>query len=184
MDTSNVLFICGGTFSLLEKIIERRITNKTMGFGAPVESGLKKKIGEILRFVETEDLLKFGFIPEFIGRFAVTATLEGLDEDDLVRVLTEPKNALVKQFTKFFKMENVSLKFMPEALRAVAREAMRKKTGARALRMILEEMMLEVMYEIPSDEDIAECIITEEAVQKKTSPILIRKDGWKRAIPA
>lgn len=184
IDTSNILFLCGGTFSHLEKIIERRISNKVMGFGAPVLAGEKRKIGEILQHIETEDLLKFGFIPEFIGRFSVVATLEGLDENDLVRVLTEPKNALVKQYAKFFRMENVDLSFTPESLRAIAREAIRKKTGARALRTILEELMLEVMYDIPSEEDVVECVLTEEVVIKKTPPILIRKEGLKRAIPA
>jgi len=184
MDTSNILFLCGGTFSYLDKLIERRIANKVLGFGAPTEFGQKKKIGDILKFVETEDLLKFGFIPEFIGRFSVVATLDGLDEDDLVRVLTEPKNALVKQYAKFFKMENVTLKFTPEALKDIAREAIRKKTGARALRTILEELMLEVMYEIPSEEDVVECMITQEVVSRKATPILIRNQGLKRAIPA
>lgn len=184
LDTSNILFLCGGAFSHLDKLIERRISNKVMGFGAPIETTNKKKVGEILKHVDTEDLLKFGFIPEFIGRFSVIGTLEGLDEADLVRVLTEPKNALVKQYMKFFKMENVSLKFTPDALRAIAREAINKKTGARALRTILEELMLEVMYEIPSEEDIVECIIDEDVVQKRVLPELIRKQGVKRAIPA
>ncbi len=184
MDTSNILFLCGGTFSFIEKIIERRLSNKVLGFGAPVETTKKKRIGDILKFVETEDLLKFGFIPEFIGRFAVTSTLDGLEEEDLVRVLTEPKNALVKQYSKFFRMENVTLKFTPEALKEIAKEAIRKKTGARALRTILEELMLEVMYEIPSEEDIIECIISEDVVLKKSLPVLVRKHGMKRAIPA
>lgn len=184
MDTSNILFICGGTFSHLEKLIERRITNKTLGFGAPIHAASRKKIGEILRHVETEDLLKFGYIPEFIGRFAVIGTLDGLEENDLIRVLTEPKNALVKQYAKFFRMENVHLRFTPESLREIAQEAIRKKTGARALRIILEELMLDLMYEIPSEEDIAECVITQEVVQKKELPLLIRREGLKRAIPA
>lgn len=184
LDTSNILFLCGGTFSYLDKIIERRISNRSLGFGAPVEISGKKKIGDVLKRVDTEDLLKFGFIPEFIGRFAVIATLDGLEEDDLVRVLTEPKNALVKQYSKFFKIENVDLKFTAAALREIAKESIRKKTGARALRTILEELMLEVMYEIPSDEDIMECIIGEDVVLKKSLPVLVRKHELKRAIPA
>ncbi len=175
VDTTNILFICGGTFAHLENLIERRISNKSMGFGAEVKSKSKKKIGEILSKVETEDLLKFGFIPEFVGRFGAMTTLDGLGEEDLVRVLTEPKNALLKQYSKFLKLENVKLVFEDDALKEVAKRAIKKKTGARALRMILEELMLEVMYEIPSDENIEECIITRAVVQKKESPILIRK---------
>ncbi|MBI4972031.1 MAG: ATP-dependent Clp protease ATP-binding subunit ClpX [Candidatus Omnitrophica bacterium] len=184
LDTSNILFICGGAFSHLEKIIERRMSNKVMGFSAPIETSSKKKIGEILKHVDTEDLLKFGFIPEFIGRFSVIGTLEGLSEDDLVRVLTEPKNALIKQYTKFLKMENVNLKLTTDALREIARAAIQKRTGARALRTILEELMLEVMYEIPSEEDVVECVIDKDVVLKKTLPLLIRNQGMKRAIPA
>jgi len=174
LNTRNILFICGGTFSSLDKIIERRVANKVMGFGARAKSNAAKVAGEYLRFVETEDLLKFGLIPEFVGRFSVTGALDGLDEKDMVRVLTEPKNALVKQYQKFFKMENVNLKFTTEALEEIAKEAIRKKTGARALRSILEDLMLDIMYEIPSQNDVVECIISKEAVQKKESPHLIR----------
>ncbi len=181
LDTRNILFICGGTFSNLEKIIERRVTNKVMGFGAKMKGWSGKRIGEILSCVETEDLLKYGFIPEFIGRFPVLATLDGLEGKDLVRVLTEPKNALVKQYKKFFKMENVDLKFTPEALEEVARESIRKKTGARALRSILEDLMLDIMYDLPSQDDVVECVITREVVNKKEPPHLIRVSSQERA---
>ena len=175
VNTENILFICGGTFSQLDKIIERRVAHKVMGFG--VESHRKMaspNIGDVLRLVETEDLLRFGFIPEFIGRFAVVATLDGLNEDDLVRILTEPRNALVKQYERFFEMEHVQLEFTPEALRAVAETAIRKKTGARALRSILEHMMLDVMYDIPSEKNVTACRITREVVEGKSAPVLVR----------
>jgi ATP-dependent Clp protease ATP-binding subunit ClpX len=181
IDTRNVLFICGGTFSNLEKIIERRVGQKVMGFGAKADSWSAKRVGEILSYVETEDLLKYGFIPEFIGRFSVVATLDGLDDKDLVRVLTEPKNALVKQYQKFFKMENVNLKITPGALEEIAKEALRKKTGARALRSILEDLMLDVMYDLPSQEDVIECILTQEVVLGLEPPHLIRVPSQERA---
>ncbi|MBI4550146.1 MAG: ATP-dependent Clp protease ATP-binding subunit ClpX [Candidatus Omnitrophica bacterium] len=181
IDTRNILFICGGTFSNLDKIIERRITNKVMGFGAKAESVAGKNVGETLRHVETEDLLKFGFIPEFIGRFSVTATLDGLDARDLVRVLTEPRNALVKQYQKFFKMEGVDLKFEPGALEAIAKQAIAKKTGARALRSILEDLMLDIMYDLPSQEDVVECLISGDAVERKATPHLIRDSSQDKA---
>ena len=152
-----------------------------MGFGAKTKSTANTKVGDVLRHVETEDLLKFGLIPEFIGRFSVIGTLDGLDEKDLVRVLTEPRNSLVKQYQKFFKMENVSLKFEPDALEEIAREAIRKKTGARALRSILEDMMLDIMYDLPSQDDVVECIIKREAVTKQEPPHLIRVSSQDRA---
>ncbi len=179
MNTKNILFICGGTFSGLEKNIERRVSNKSLGFKAPVPQGVRERtLGEILALVETEDLLKFGFIPEFIGRFAVVSTLHGLTEPDLVRVLTEPKNSLVKQYEKFFTMEGVELKFMPDSLQAIAKRAHLKGTGARALRSILESMMLDVMYDVPSEKDVTKCLITKEVVEGKQSPILIRNREW------
>lgn len=181
LNTQNILFICGGAFSDLEKVIEKRISNKAMGYGADVKSGSAKQIGEMLRHVETEDLLKFGFIPEFIGRFSVLAVLEGLDEADLIHVLTEPKNAIVKQYKKYFSLENVDLKFTDEALIEIARKATRKKTGARALRSILEHIMLDVMYELPSQKDVKECVITAEAVREESAPELIRIESPKRA---
>lgn len=177
INTKNILFICGGTFAHLEKVIERRISNKTLGFRS---SGIaeKRTLGETLELVETEDLLKFGFIPEFIGRFPVVSTLHGLTEDDLVRVLTEPKNALIKQYEKFFGMENVELKFTPDALREIAHRATRKGTGARALRSVLEALMLDLMYDIPSESNVSKCLITREAVEGKQMPILIRSREW------
>lgn len=178
VDTTNILFICGGTFSTIDKIIERRIGKKTIGFSAHLDEpqiSKTKKLGDILAQVEPEDLLKFGMIPEFVGRFPVVGTLDPLDEKDLVEVLLKPKNSLVKQYTKFFEMENVKLTFSNESLTSIAREAMRKGTGARGLRSILEEIMLEVMYELPSQNNIAECIITPECVTRRAKPILITR---------
>ncbi|MFA6599780.1 MAG: ATP-dependent Clp protease ATP-binding subunit ClpX [Candidatus Omnitrophota bacterium] len=176
INTRNILFICGGTFSGLEKIIHRRVDSRSMGFGAAFHAGSEpdRSIGQTLELVETEDLLKFGFIPEFVGRFAVLGTLNGLCESDLVRVLKEPRNALVKQYEEFFRMEGVKLTFEPGALEAIARKAIKKATGARALRTILETMMLDVMYDIPSETDIAECVVTAEVVEGKQAPILVR----------
>jgi len=183
LDTTNILFICGGTFAHLEDVIEKRVSHKSLGFGAEAKSKNEKNINDMLRQVETEDLLKYGFIPEFIGRFGVLSTLDGLDQKDLVRVLTEPKNALVKQYTKFLRLEDVTLTIKKDALTEIAKQAVKKKTGARALRMIIEDFMLDVMYEIPSDESITECVVTKEAVLKKELPKLVRKQE-KKAIPA
>lgn len=182
INTRNILFICGGTFAHLDQIIRKRVSKKTMGFGSSLAHGEKdKSVGEILELVETEDLLKCGFIPEFIGRFAVVSTLHGLTEGDLIRVLTEPKNSLVRQYEKLFKMENVDLKFAPDALEEVARRAIRKGTGARALRSILETVMLDVMYDIPSEQGINECLITRKVIEGKEKPALIRQDEWARS---
>jgi ATP-dependent Clp protease ATP-binding subunit ClpX len=181
MDTSHVLFICGGTFTGLEKIIERRVSNKALGFGAELQSKTNFGSGEMLPKVEPEDLVKFGLIPEFIGRLPVVGTLKGLGEAELVRVLTEPKNALLKQYVRLFEMENVNLKFTESAIRAIARLALKKKTGARALRSILEDTMLDVMYELPSLEDVVECTIDESAVEKKTEPHLVKSKVKKPA---
>ena len=187
VDTTNILFICGGTFSTIDKIIERRIGKKTIGFSAYLDEpqvSKAKKLGDILSRVEPEDLLKFGMIPEFVGRLPVVATLNPLDEKDLVEVLVKPKNSLVKQYTKFFEMENVKLTIPEDSLVAIAKEALHKGTGARGLRSILEEIMFEVMYDIPSQNDITECIITPECVTRKTMPILISRgeDKDKRKI--
>lgn len=185
VDTTNILFICGGTFSTLDKIIERRIGKKTIGFTAYLDEPQltkAKRLGDTLAQVEPEDLLKFGMIPEFVGRFPVVATLNPLDEKDLVDVLLKPKNALIKQYTKFFEMENVKLTFSDESLNVIAKEAMRKGTGARGLRSILEEVMLEVMYELPSQSDIVECIITPECITRRSKPILIARGEDKRKI--
>lgn len=173
VDTTNILFICGGAFVGLEKIIEQRIGGKTMGFGAEIKSKQDYSVSDLLREVQPEDLLKFGLIPEFIGRLPVIATLTELSLEALVDILKKPKNALVKQYQKLFEFENVKLKFTEGALMAIAREALKRKSGARGLRSIMENIMLDVMYEIPSQSNIKECIISEEVVLNKESPILL-----------
>jgi len=173
IDTTNILFICGGAFVGLEKIIEQRIGGKTLGFGADIKSRNEREVGEVLREVQPEDLLKFGLIPEFIGRLPVIATLEELSIDALIDILKKPKNALVKQYQKLFEFENVKLRFTEGALMAIAREAIKRKSGARGLRAILERTMLDVMYEIPSQTNIRECIISEEVVVNNEGPILL-----------
>jgi len=174
IDTRNILFICGGTFAGIEEVIQKRVIKKSMGFGSIDAKRQLEESGDLLRQLDTEDLLKYGFIPEFVGRFSVLATLNRLNERDLVRVLTEPTNALVKQYQKLFQMENVNLKFADGSLIEIARKAIRKKTGARALRSIMEELMLDIMYEIPQQEDVVECIVSEESVQNNQAPQLIR----------
>ena len=174
IDTTNILFICGGAFVGLEKIIERRIGRKSIGFGAKVsKSGEAADGGTLLSQTQAQDLLKFGLIPEFVGRIPVVATLTELDEDALVQILSTPKNALVKQYQKLFEFENVKLKFTPGALEAVAREAQQRKSGARGLRAILESLMLDVMYEVPSVSNVKECIVSEEVVTQQKQPILV-----------
>jgi ATP-dependent Clp protease ATP-binding subunit ClpX (EC 3.4.21.92) len=173
IDTTNILFICGGAFVGLEDIIKRRLGKGSIGFGAEIKSVKDLTLGEILSHVQPEDLIKFGFIPEFVGRLPVVATLDELSVDDLVRILVEPKNSLIKQYQKLFEMEGVNLRFTEGALRAVAEMAYKRKTGARGLRSILEEIMIDVMYEIPSLSGVKECVITEEVVLKKDRPILI-----------
>ncbi len=176
IDTTNILFICGGAFEGIEKIIQNRVGRKMIGFGAELHSRDNRRIGEILARILPEDLLKFGLIPEFIGRLPVVATLDALDEDALIQVLTEPKNAISKQYQKFFQMDGIDLEFTDDALRAIAQEAMKRKTGARGLRAIIEDVMLDVMYDIPSREDIAKCIVTREVVANRKDPILIPRD--------
>ena len=176
IDTTNILFICGGAFDGLEKIIENRIGKKTMGFGADIRPKEEKQIGDLLRQVMPEDLLKYGLIPEFIGRLPIVVALDALDEIALVRILKEPRNALVKQYKKFFDMEDVELVFNEEALTAIARKAMERKTGARGLRTIIEDIMLDIMYEIPSEDDIVRCFVDADVVEKKVSPQLIRRE--------
>ena len=174
IDTTNILFICGGAFDGLEKIIERRIGQKSIGFGADVRSREEKKIGDILRQILPEDLLRYGLIPEFIGRVPVVCTLDALDEDMLVQILTEPKNALVKQFQKLLQMDGVTLEFEPEALRLIVSKALELKTGARGLRTIVEGLMLDVMYSVPSEQDVSKCVITKAVVEKREQPLLVR----------
>jgi ATP-dependent Clp protease ATP-binding subunit ClpX len=177
VDTTNILFVCGGAFHGLEKIIERRISKRTMGFEAQLYTRNDKPLGELLAQVQPEDLLKFGLIPEFIGRLPIVATLDELTEEDFVRILTAPKNALVRQYQKYFDFEKVKLKFTDEALRAIAREALRRKTGARGLRSIMEEIMLDTMYELPSRNDVQECMVNEEAVARRQQPALLYKQA-------
>ncbi|MDY6936265.1 MAG: ATP-dependent protease ATP-binding subunit ClpX [Cyanobacteriota bacterium] len=175
IDTRNILFICGGAFVGLEKIVEQRTGKKSMGFIKPGETQPKeKRATDVLKHLEPDDLVKFGMIPEFIGRLPIEAVLDPLDEDALMAILTQPRNALVKQYQKLLNMDNVQLEFKPEALRAIAQEAYRRKTGARALRSIVEELMLEVMYELPSRKDVTRCSITREMVEKRsTAEILL-----------
>ncbi|MDY6793432.1 MAG: ATP-dependent Clp protease ATP-binding subunit ClpX [Thermodesulfobacteriota bacterium] len=181
VDTSNILFICGGTFNGLDKIIQRRLGAKIMGFGAKIVKREEKNIGEILQMIQPEDLIKFGLIPEFLGRLPVIATLAELNESALIRILTEPKNALLKQFQKLFEMENVNLRLTDSALSAVAAEAVKRKAGARGLRAILETCMLDIMYEIPSKENVKECVIGEDVVLNKEDPILLYEQTKKQA---
>jgi ATP-dependent Clp protease ATP-binding subunit ClpX len=175
VDTSNILFICGGAFVGLDGLIQRRTGVKGIGFGADVQTRSDRKIGDLLREIQPEDLLKFGMIPEFVGRLPVIATLDELDEAALVNILTGPKNALSKQYAKLFELEDVRLRFTEGALRAVARQALARKSGARGLRAILESAMLDVMYEIPSREDVVECVVNEEVIEQGAEPLLVYK---------
>lgn len=173
VDTTNILFICGGTFHGLEEIIQRRIRGSSIGFGSEISGNKGGQIHDILVEVQPEDLLKYGLIPEFIGRLPVIATLSDLNEECLVRILKEPRNALVKQYRKLFEFEKVGLNFTNDALVSIAKEAQKRRSGARGLRSIMENIMLDIMYELPSQSDIRECVITEEVVQKKENPILV-----------
>lgn len=173
VDTSNILFICGGTFTGLERIIRNRIGSKTMGFEAEIQSQKDTDVDKIISMVQPEDLIKFGLIPEFIGRIPILATLNNLSVDALVRILTEPKNALIKQYKKLFEVEGVELKLTDEAYLAVARDAIKRKSGARGLRAILESVMLDIMYDIPGKEDVKECIIGEEVISGGESPLIV-----------
>ncbi len=177
IDTTNILFICGGAFDGIEKIIENRIGKKALGFGAEIKSKKKRDIGEILQKIAPQDLLKYGLIPEFVGRLPVIATLRSLDKDALVQILTEPKNALVKQYQKLFEMDEVLLEFTAESLEEIASKAIERNTGARGLRTILEDLMLGVMFDIPSNTDIEKCIIQKECVTEGNDPdLIINKD--------
>ncbi len=171
IDTTNILFICGGAFVGLEEQIERRLNEKTMGFGAEIIGRSDRIQGALLEFARPEDMIKYGLIPEFVGRLPVVATLEQLDQEALVRILTEPKNSLVRQYTTMFEMEDVKLLFTDEALESIAAEAITRTVGARGLRIILEELMLDLMYRIPSQSDIQECLITDEVVKNRAQPI-------------
>lgn len=187
IDTTNILFICGGAFDGIDKIIQNRIGKKTIGFGADIRSNKNLEVGEILKQILPEDLLKFGLIPEFVGRLPIIVTLDALDEEALIKILTEPKNALVKQYQKFFELDNVTLEFTDDALRAIAEQAISRKTGARGLRAILEDIMMDVMYEIPTRTDITKCVITKEVVINREEPIIVtseRKKSKKKEVTA
>ena len=172
MNTKDILFVCGGAFEGLEKVIERRVTQKAMGFGADIRSRKDRNIGELLALVEPEDLLRFGLIPELVGRLPVAVPLQGLDEDALVQILKDPKNALTKQYARLFELEDVQLTFDEGALRAIAKKAIQRGTGARGLRAILEEILLDTMFDLPSRDDVIEVRVTEATVTQKQLPLL------------
>ncbi|WP_303749090.1 ATP-dependent Clp protease ATP-binding subunit ClpX [Stenotrophomonas pigmentata] len=175
VDTKNILFICGGAFAGLDKVIQARSTDtSSIGFGAKVKSAERKQeVGKVLAEVEPEDLIKFGLIPEFVGRLPVVATLEELDEAALIQILTEPKNAITKQFKKLFEMENVELEFRPDALSAIAKKALKRKTGARGLRTIVESVLLDTMYELPSQENVSKVVVDESVIENKSEPYIV-----------
>ena len=177
INTTDILFICGGAFDGLEKIVEARIGQKSIGFEADVQGGRKENIGELFRQALPHDLIKFGMIPEFVGRVPVMVALDMLDEDALVRILTEPKNAITRQYAEMFRMDNVELEFEDEAIRTIARRSNERKTGARGLRAIMESIMLDPMYEIPSEDNVVRCIITKEAAEGQEKPVLIRVES-------
>ncbi len=177
IDTTNILFICGGAFDGMEKIIENRIGKKSIGFGAELAEKNDKNIGELLKQVTPADYVKYGLIPEFIGRVPVTVTLDLLDEDALMRILTEPKSAICKQYKKLFELDGVELEFEEEALRAIARETMERKTGARGLRSIIERSVTDLMYEVPSNEEISKCVVTKETVEGTGEPEIVYSDS-------
>ncbi len=177
IDTTNILFICGGAFDGLEKIVEERLDRKSIGFNTEVSQKSTKEIDDLLQEVVPQDLTKFGLIPEFVGRVPINVSLRGLDKEALVRILTEPKNALIKQYQKLFEMDEVKLSFHKDAVETIAEKAFERKTGARGLRSILESIMMDIMFDIPSDDTIGECIITKEAVEGKEGPAIIRREG-------
>jgi len=176
VDTTNILFIVGGAFDGLEEIVKRRIQDSSMGFGAQIKSKKKMRLGEIISHVTPDDLVQYGMIPEFVGRFPVIATLDDLDEEDLVRILNEPKNAIIKQYKKLLQLENIELEITTDALYAIARKALQKGTGARALKSVFEEVMIDVMFELPSSKDVEKVIVTREAVEGMEKPRLIMRE--------
>lgn len=180
IDTSNILFICGGAFEGIDKIIQDRIGQKVMGFGADIKVKEEKKIGEILEMILPQDLLRYGLIPEFVGRVPIVVTLDALDKNTLVKILIEPRNALVKQYKKLLELDGVDLEFTDDALDAIAEEALRRNTGARGLRAIIEDVMLEVMYEVPSRIDITKVLVTREVIAKKEKPLLVTVDARRK----
>jgi ATP-dependent Clp protease ATP-binding subunit ClpX len=181
LDTTNILFIVGGAFDGIEKIIQNRTGKKVMGFGAEIQKKSDTDIGQILKEILPGDLLKFGLIPEFVGRLPVIVTLDALDEEALIRILTEPKNALVKQYQKLFELDGINLEFKEDALAAIAKEAIRRNTGARGLRSIVEDILLNVMYDLPSRTDVTKCYITQDVVMKKEEPLLMTADKVKKS---
>ena len=181
VDTTNILFICGGAFAGLDKIISRRGKGSAMGFGADVRENDDRGVGELFQELEPEDLLKFGLIPEFVGRLPVLATLEDLDEDALVTILTKPKNALVKQYQRLFELEDVQLTFTDDALTAIAQRAIERKTGARGLRSIMEDILLDTMFDLPGMDSVAEVVVNEEAVKTDAAPLMIHTDQGEKA---
>jgi ATP-dependent Clp protease ATP-binding subunit ClpX len=180
IDTSNILFICGGAFEGIDKIIQNRIGQQVMGFGADIKIRQEKKIGEILEMILPQDLLKYGLIPEFVGRVPIIVTLEALDAQVLVRILQEPKNALVKQYKKLLELDGVDLEFMDDAMESIAAEALRRNTGARGLRAIIEDIMLDVMYEVPSRVDITKVLITKDVIDKREKPLLVTVEAKRK----
>ncbi|MCR5721153.1 MAG: ATP-dependent protease ATP-binding subunit ClpX, partial [Lachnospiraceae bacterium] len=181
INTTNILFICGGAFDGLEKIVEARLDKSSIGFNAPVTKKSSREISEVLKDITPQDLIKFGLIPEFVGRVPINVSLEGLDKEAMVRILKEPKNALIKQYKKLFKMDNVDLEFEEDAIEEIAVKAMERKTGARGLRSILENIMMDVMYNIPSDSSITKCTITKDCVLGKSEPLVEYKVKLKEA---
>ena len=181
IDTTNILFICGGAFDGLDKIVETRLDKKSIGFNAEIKTKNEHEMNELLKEVQPEDLVKFGLIPEFVGRVPINVSLEGLDEDALVRILTEPKNAIIKQYKVLFELDGVKLSFEEDAIREIARLAYKRKTGARGLRSILEGIMTDVMFEIPSDESIVSVVINRASVDKTSSPLITRRGDLKKA---
>ena len=181
INTKNILFVCGGAFDGLEKVIQQRVSQTSIGFGTEIISKKSKQYDELMGQVEPDDLIIFGLIPEFIGRLPITAVLNSLNEDALLSILTEPKNAIVKQYKKLFRMEGVELEFEDDALQAVVKKAITKGTGARALRSILEEIMIDIMYKLPSKENVSKCVITENVINKKDQPVYIQESSTKYA---
>ena len=185
INTTNILFICGGAFEGIEKLIEARMDQKSIGFNAEITHKSEENIGEVLKKILPQDLVKFGLIPEFVGRVPMVVSLDQLDETALERILTEPKNAIVKQYEKLFELDDVQLTFEPEALKEVAKKSLERKTGARGLRAIMEQSMLDLMYQIPSDESIESCVVTKDVIDGTGEPIITRREsraGRRRAI--
>lgn len=182
INTTNILFICGGAFDGLDKIIEKRTRTTSVGFGAEIRSKEQANLGELLESIMPGDLLKFGLIPEFVGRLPIVVTLEALDEEALVKILSEPKNALIKQYKKLFEMDNVELEFQEEALKAIAKEAIKRKTGARGLRSIIEDTMKEIMFDIPSNEQVSKVIVSEDTIRTKTPQLVLAESGKREKI--